>query len=244
MKLPPGLVAELRSARALTVLTGAGISAESGLSTFRDAKSGLWSRFRPEELATPEAFRRDPALVWRWYSWRRAQVEHALPNAGHVALARMESRFERFALITQNVDGLHSAAGSREVIELHGSLRRFKCFAHGHPAALPADLGDGPPACALCGSLLRPDVVWFGEKLNEDALARAETATRCCDVFLSIGTSAMVHPAARLPVEALAAGAALIEVNRDPTPLTGRAAWSVRGSAGMALEAMLAALDG
>lgn len=243
MNLPEDLVARLRDCRSVAVLTGAGVSAESGIPTFRDAQSGLWARFRPEELATPAAFRRDPALVWKWYAWRRAAVERASPNAAHVALARMESLFASFTLITQNVDGLHAAAGSHEVIELHGSLRRFKCFDNGHPAALPAGADEAPPPCALCGSLLRPDVVWFGEGLPRDALERAGAAARDCEVFLSIGTSALVHPAAQLPMDALAAGAALIEINRDPTPLSRSATWSLQGSAGLILPALVLALE-
>jgi len=243
MSLPPALIDRLRASASVAVLTGAGISAESGIPTFRDAQSGLWSRFRPEELATPEAFRRDPALVWKWYAWRRAAVERAIPNAGHMALARLETLFETFTLITQNVDGLHAAAGSREIIELHGSLRRFKCFDQGHPAALPAGADDAPPPCALCGSLLRPDVVWFGEGLPRAALERAEAAARECDVFFSIGTSALVHPAAQLPLEALASGAALVEINRDPTPLTRSATWALQGGAGTLLTELVSVLQ-
>ncbi|HEX4857674.1 MAG TPA: Sir2 family NAD-dependent protein deacetylase, partial [Usitatibacteraceae bacterium] len=158
----------IEQAQSIAVLTGAGISAESGIPTFRDALTGLWSRFRPEQLATPEAFLADPKTVWEWYAWRRERVGTAQPNAGHRALAALEracaARGAAFTLVTQNVDGLHEAAGSRNVIELHGNIRRVKCFDH-HHAAASWDNHDVPPRCAQCGSLLRPDVVWFGEAL-------------------------------------------------------------------------------
>src|SRR5436853_3532164 len=160
--------AALARARSVAVLTGAGISAESGIPTFRDALTGLWSRFRPEDLATPEAFLREPGLVWDWYAWRRDKVESVQPNAGHGALAALEAACEArgcgFMLVTQNVDGLHHAAGSRNVHELHGNIRRVKCFDHGH-AARAWNAAERPPRCAVCGSMLRPDVVWFGEVL-------------------------------------------------------------------------------
>jgi NAD-dependent deacetylase len=228
----------IRGARSIVVLTGAGISAESGIPTFRDAMTGLWARFRPEDLATPEAFRRDPRTVWDWYAARRQAVEAASPNAGHRALAALESacglRGAAFILITQNVDGLHHASGSREVLELHGNIRRVKCLDQGHPATTWEDV-PVPPRCRSCGSMLRPDVVWFGEMLPAHALQRAFRAARECDVFLSVGTSAVVEPAASLPLMALEAGASVIEVNPDPTPLTARASIALRGAAGAIL---------
>lgn len=229
----------IRHARSIAVLTGAGISAESGIPTFRDAMTGLWARFRSEDLATPEAFRRDPRTVWDWYAARRRKVEAASPNAGHRALATLERACERrgtaFILITQNVDGLHHASGSREVLELHGNIRRVKCFDRGHPAASWDESDARSPRCHACGSMLRPDVVWFGEMLPEGAMEAALRAARQCDVLLSVGTSGLVEPAASLPFLALEAGAAVIEVNPDATPLTPRATLSLRGSAGEVL---------
>src|SRR5688572_19565331 len=165
--------AALASARRVVAMTGAGISAESGIPTFRDAMTGLWSSFRPEDLATPEAFRRDPRTVWDWYAWRRERVSAVSPNRGHEALAALEKRCAangcEFVLVTQNVDGLHRAAGSRHLVELHGDIRRVKCLDHGHPAE-SWDEAERPPRCARCGSFLRPDVVWFGELLPAAAL--------------------------------------------------------------------------
>jgi NAD-dependent deacetylase len=229
-------------ARSIVVLTGAGISAESGIPTFRDAMTGLWANYRPEDLATPEAFRRDPRTVWSWYAWRRERVAGVLPNAGHEALARLEvaavSRGAHFLLVTQNVDGLHAAAGSRQMVELHGNIRRVKCFDRGHPAThWPG--GDGPPACETCGSPLRPDVVWFGESLPPHALAESLRAARECDLFLSIGTSGLVEPAASLPFAAMEAGARVVEVNPQPTPLARRAWVVLPGAAGEVLPRLV-----
>jgi NAD-dependent deacetylase len=225
--------AAVAGANRIAVLTGAGISAESGIPTFRDALTGLWSRFRPEQLATPEAFLADPKLVWDWYAWRRAKVAEVVPNAGHFALAELQ-RAKPLTLITQNVDGLHQQAGSRDVIELHGNIRRVKCFDHGHAARQWSEGGD-VPRCVECGSLLRPDVVWFGEMLPPEALTRALAAARGCDVFLSVGTSSVVEPAASLAVRAKEAGATLIEVNPDATPLSSLADIALRGAAGVVL---------
>jgi NAD-dependent deacetylase len=232
------IAARLRDARHVVALTGAGISAESGIPTFRDAQTGLWARYRPEDLATPEAFARDPRLVWDWYAWRRDLVARAAPNAGHRALARLEHRLPRFTLLTQNVDGLHARAGSRAVIELHGNILQSKCLAEGRRFR-EWSATERPPRCPTCGSFLRPDVVWFGESLPAEALAAAEAAASECDLFLSIGTSAVVFPAAQLPATALARGAAVIEINRDPTPLTPMATASLRGAAGEILPALL-----
>ena len=233
----------LTDARSIVVLTGAGISAESGIPTFRDAMTGLWSRYRPEDLATPEAFLRDPATVWAWYAWRRERVASVQPNTGHDALARLEraaaARGADFLLVTQNVDGLHEAAGSRRLVELHGNIRRVKCFDRGHPASTWPESASGPPACATCGSPLRPDVVWFGEMLPPDAIGTAVAAARGCDVFLSVGTSGLVEPAASLPFAALEAGATVIEVNPEPTPLTRRASVAIAERAGIALPRLV-----
>lgn len=235
------LLARLRRARRLTVLTGAGVSAESGVPTFREAQTGLWARFRPEDLATPEAFRRHPGRVWEWYAHRRERVARAAPNAAHRALAEWERRVETFTLVTQNVDGLHQRAGSRRVIELHGNLTRTKCFAEDTLVTAWADSAEVPPRCPRCGGLLRPDVVWFGELLPEAALGQAFAASRDCDVFLSVGTSAVVYPAALLPVEALRHGATVVEINPEETPLTERVDFFLQGRAGEVLPRLLAA---
>jgi NAD-dependent deacetylase len=233
--IPEALLYALRNARTIAALTGAGISAESGVPTFRDAQAGLWAKYRPEELATPQAFRRDPKLVWEWYTWRRELVGGAQPNPGHLALAHLALQIEGFKLITQNVDGLHQRAGSRDVIELHGNITRTKCFDCERQAEAWADDGSVPPKCLHCGGLLRPDVVWFHEPLPHAALAAAVEAAQTCDVFLSIGTSALVEPAASLPMEALRAGAVVVEVNPHPTPLSGRVPFVLRGPAGLVL---------
>jgi NAD-dependent deacetylase len=221
------------------VLTGAGISAESGLATFRDAQTGLWARYDPRELATPSAFARNPKLVWDWYAWRRGCVAAAQPNAGHLALVEIERRARDFLLITQNVDGLHQRAGSRQVVELHGSISRVKCSREGtvveHWTAPP----DEVPRCANCGAFLRPDVVWFEEMLPGGALAAAEDAARRCDVLLVIGTSAEVYPAAGLPMLARERGARVVEINPKPTPLSAMADYVLRGSAGSLLSALV-----
>lgn len=237
------LVARLRGARRVVALTGAGISAESGIPTFRDAMTGLWARFRPEELATPEAYMRDPKLVWDWYAWRRSRVEAAEPNAGHRALVELEARVPEFLLVTQNVDGLHARAGSRRIAELHGNIMRTKCFDCDRVAGELEQWGDAvPPSCRHCGGMLRPDVVWFGEMLPAEALGEAMRASTISDVFLSVGTSTVVEPAASLPFYALRGGAVVIEVNPDPTPLTPHASFSLRGPAATVLPELVAAV--
>ena len=224
---------KLTSARRLAVLTGAGVSAESGVPTFRDAQSGLWAQFDAMQLASREGFVADPPLVWRWYAWRRARVAGAQPNAGHLALARAAARFAQFDLITQNVDGLHARAGSRNVLELHGNLLRTKCFAEcgaffADSQALPP--GE-PPRCPRCGSWLRPDVVWFGELLDPDVLDAAQQAAVECDLLLVVGTSGLVHPAAGLPAATKRAGAAVVVVNPNESELDERADHLIRGPA-------------
>ena len=239
--IPPPLVETLRAAGTIAVLTGAGISAESGLPTFREAQTGLWARYRPEDLATPGAFRRDPRLVWEWYTWRREMVARAIPNPGHLALVELEQRVPNFALITQNVDGLHQRAGSQAVIELHGNLERFKCFQEDTPLEEWVDTGESPPRCPRCGGLVRPDVVWFGESLPGHALRAAAEAARACDVFLSIGTSGLVEPAASLPIEALRRGVKVVELNPDLTPLSSCATFALQGPAGQILPGLVRA---
>ena len=232
----------LRRARHVTVLTGAGVSAESGLPTFRDALTGLWSRHRPEDLATPEAFERNPSLVWSWYRMRREAALGARPNPAHLALARMESLVPHFTLITQNVDGLHRRAGSRNVVELHGDLTRARCSREGATAEQweePADGGE-PPRCEGCGAYLRPDVVWFGEPLPEKALQRAWAAVYECDVFVSVGTSNLVEPAASLPWLSAAQGAVVGLVNTTMEgQRSGPGIHQLTGAAGEVLPGLL-----
>ncbi len=215
----------------VTVLTGAGISAESGIPTFR-GEGGLWRNFRPEQLATPAAFRRDPALVWEWYDWRRGLIGACAPNAAHEALAEMEAALSDFTLITQNVDGLHQAAGSRNVLELHGSIWRVRCTGCGKIAEdRRVPLPEIPPRCPECGGLLRPDVVWFGESLPQEVLEAAWAAAARCRLMLVIGTSAVVQPAGSLPLVALENGARIVEINPAETPLSARAHEVLRGPA-------------
>lgn len=242
MPIPSPLLETLRAARRVTVLTGAGVSAESGVPTFRDALSGLWERFKPEDLATPEAFARDPALVWRWYAWRRELVAKVEPNPSHHALAALQERLE-LTLITQNVDGLHQRAGSEDVIELHGNISRTKCFSEDTVVERWEETGEVPPRCPRCGAWLRPDVVWFGESLPQAALARAIKASRRADLFLSVGTSGLVYPAAGLPFGAIEAGVKVVELNPDETPLTPHATWSLRGPSGVLLPELLNGLS-
>jgi len=234
--------ARLARARFVAALTGAGVSAESGVPTFRDALTGLWATFDPRELATPSAFARNPKRVWDWYAERRAQVATVVPNAAHRALAEIERRVPRFLLATQNVDGLHARAGSRALVELHGSIERVRCSACARVAQRWTEPPDAlPPRCGRCGAFLRPDVVWFEELLPEGALAAAEVAARNCDVMMVVGASAEVYPAAALPDAARAAGACVIEINPDTTPLTARADFALRGRAGAILPALVRA---
>jgi NAD-dependent deacetylase len=240
MTFPPELVRQLAAAQAVTVLTGAGVSAESGVPTFRDAQTGLWAKFSPEELATPSAFRRHPRLVWEWYEERRKRVAEVQPNPAHFALAEMEKLFPRFHLITQNVDGLHQRAGNRNIIELHGNITRTKCFDEGTIISSWKDTGDVPPRCPNCGGWLRPDVVWFEEPLPEKEMELATRASTTGDVFFSIGTSTVVYPAASLPFEALRHGATVVEINPQPTPLSDQAHYVLSGAAGVILPELLA----
>lgn len=241
-ELPQGVVSALRGSGRTVVLTGSGVSAESGVPTFREAQTGLWERFDPQDLATPEAFARDPALVWDWYAWRRKLVTAALPNAGHVAIARLQRILPHVDLLTQNVDGLHQEAGSHEVIELHGNIRRVRCSLEGIVVE-ESEAEDSPPLCLSCGAALRPDVVWFGEMLPSGPLEAASRAARESDVFLSVGTSSLVYPAAALPLEALESGATLVEVNPSETPLTRRADYTLRGPAGEVLPRLVEQLS-
>ncbi len=237
-----GLSAELcrrlRAAQHWLVLSGSGISAESGVPTFRDAQTGLWARYAAEDLATPEAFARDPQLVWDWYQWRRELVSRARPNPAHRALALLENLVPRLTLITQNVDGLHQRAGSSTVLEFHGNLQTNRC-ATCNQVAEP-DLRDDvrPPRCPRCAGLLRPGVVWFGEAIPPAALEAAFAAANSADLFLSVGTSSLVYPAAGLAQVALRNGALVIEINPNQTPLTRQADFHLGGPAGEWLPAI------
>ncbi|KUM41340.1 SIR2 family NAD-dependent protein deacylase [Pseudomonas sp. EpS/L25] len=241
--LPPALLERLRTADEVLVLTGAGVSAESGIATFREALTGLWARFDPAQLATTEAFVQDPARVWGWYEWRRRQALEAQPNAAHRALAAWAERHGRLRLVTQNVDDLHERAGSRDVIHLHGSLHAPRCFDCARPLASPAlpKTGDrllAPPRCPACGGPARPGVVWFGESLPAEALATAWDLAERCDLCLVIGTSGLVQPAASLPVVARQRGATVVRIDPQPAADFG-GDWQLLGAAGAILPALL-----
>jgi NAD-dependent deacetylase len=235
--IPEALLAAVREARHVCVLTGAGVSAESGVPTFRDAQDGLWARYSPQELATPEAFLADPALIWRWYRWRRGLIAAATPNAGHFALAKLAELVPRFTLITQNVDNLHQRAGSPEVIEFHGNLFEDRCFVEGTAA-----VGDETlevPRCPDCGGNLRPGVVWFGEPIPDSALNESFAAAADCDVFLSVGTSSEVYPAAGLADLARENRALVAEINPQPTRQAARFDLVVAANSGTALPKLV-----
>ncbi len=239
-EIPASLAATLRNAQHVAVLTGAGVSAESGIPTFRDAQTGLWAQYDPRELATPQAFQRDPQRVWEWNMWRRSLVAQAMPNAGHIALADLSRRVPRLTLITQNIDGLHQRAGSPDVIELHGNIMRTRCFDENVVIDAWYDNGD-VPRCPRCGGLLRPDVVWFGEMLPEQALQSAFDAAADCDIFLSIGTSGEVEPAASLPRIAQQSSATLVVINPAVEPAVSPHYYALNGPSGGVLPALLQA---
>jgi len=231
--IPGALIDALRDARRVFVLTGAGTSAESGVPTFRDAQSGLWEKYDPLDLATPEAFLRDPELIWKWYRWRRELVAKADPNPGHAALAQLAELVPELTLVTQNVDGLHQRAGSRDVIEFHGNLFADKCFVEG--CLVECDADSAVPICPGCGGNVRPGVVWFGEAIPEHALGESLAAATVCDVFLSIGTSSLVYPAAGLAELAGKAGAIVAEINLEPTGLAAGFDFVIAGKSGSVL---------
>jgi NAD-dependent deacetylase len=235
--IPDELLQAVADARAVTVLTGAGVSAESGVPTFREAQTGLWARYDPLKLATPEAFAADPALVWDWYRFRRNKLLDVLPNAGHHALAELQNLVPDFTLVTQNVDGLHERAGSTGVVEFHGNLFVNRCSRDKSIVAVDAS-GD-LPACPDCGAPVRPGVIWFGEAIPESCLERAFSAARNCDVFLSIGTSSLVYPAAGLVEMARDAGATLVEINTQPTSIAGSFHFVLAGRSGELLPALV-----
>ena len=245
------ITAALARARRIAVLTGAGMSAESGIPTFRGARSGLWERFEPERLATPEAFEQDNALVWGWYRWRTALVELAQPHAGHLALAALEECGKDIAIVTQNVDDLHERAGSTEVVHLHGSLFEPRCsdcsLAHGHepaPSVIDPELRVAPPRCRQCGAPIRPGVVWFGEQLPALPWARAEQILNACDLLLVVGTSGVVMPAADLPRLVKGRGKPVMEINPVASAITPIADIHWRVSATTGLAQVLAAVAG
>lgn len=241
--------AAIQNARQIVVLTGAGVSKESGVPTFRDAGTGLWARYDPMELATPQAFASNPKLVWDWYQHRREIGRVARPNPGHIALAQIQRRYPATRIITQNVDDLHEQGGAQDVIHLHGNIARSRCAdnCRGKPtyidlSTLTWDADAGPPTCPHCGAYLRPDVVWFGETLPEDALTKAVALSQACDLMLIVGTSGMVSPAANLPHYAAQAGATLIEVNPSNSMLTPLVDVKLDGPSGELLPQVVEAL--
>lgn len=238
--VPTDLHERLHAARNVVVLTGAGVSAESGIPTFREAQTGLWAQYSPQDLATPEAFAADPGRVWRWYQWRRQLIHDNGPNDAHRALAELQGQCPHLAVITQNVDGLHQAAGADGVIELHGNLWRLRCSIDcGHTQTLMApESAERPRPCPNCGAPLRPDVVWFGEVLPRAALQSAADAVANADLLLVAGTSNLVYPAAALPEQALDAGVPVAEINPDRTPLSEQVTWRIAEAASTALTVL------
>ncbi|MDH5541452.1 MAG: NAD-dependent deacylase [Nitrospinota bacterium] len=229
---------KLAEAGSVAILTGAGVSAESGVPTFR-GEGGLWRNYRAEELATPDAFERNPSLVWEWYDWRRGILAPLKPNPGHFAIAGMEKKFDNFLLITQNVDGLHAKAGSRKMVELHGNIWKVRCLADGKVSDNhETPLKTLPPRCE-CGSMLRPHIVWFGESLDAGVIEAAFSAARDCEVFIVAGTSSLVQPAASLAGIAKESGAYVIEINPEATPVSGMVDASIRGKSGEVLPLLV-----
>ncbi|MEZ4736714.1 MAG: NAD-dependent deacylase [Caldilineaceae bacterium] len=233
----------LARAERIVCLTGAGVSAESGVATFRDAQTGLWSKFDPQRLASQEGFAADPGLVWRWYMERLRMVAMAAPNPGHLALARLASLTPAFTLVTQNVDDLHERAGSHQVLHIHGRINHFRCNYCRADYALPPAAADQalPPACPVCGDRIRPDVVWFGEALPIDVVEVAWREAEQCDVMVVVGTSGVVYPVAQLPFVAKQAGAVVIDVNPDCTPISQMADIFLQGAGGVILPQLVAA---
>jgi NAD-dependent deacetylase len=234
-----------RSAR-LVVFTGAGVSKESGIATFREPETGLWAKYDPMELATPEAYRRNPAFVWSWYEHRFGVAAAAEPNAGHLAIAELEQLLPKVVVVTQNIDGLHQRAGSSQVIELHGTMHRFRCIDGHHRGFAWDDIAgqeEKPPRCPECGDYLRPEVVWFGEGLPPDALSAAQQLSASCDVMLIVGTSGVVYPAAAVPLIAREAGATVIDVNPQWDALARSCDLFLRGPGGEVLPELVLAVS-
>jgi NAD-dependent deacetylase len=233
----------LKHVESITVLTGAGISAESGVATFR-GKEGLWSKLKPEELANFDAFMRNPELVWEWYSYRKSIIQEVKPNAAHYALVQLAELVKDFTLITQNVDNLHFRAGSKNVLELHGNIERSYCIDCGKTVDhVEVSVHKKVPTCTSCGGLIRPDVVWFGEMLPEGIFEKASEAAARCELFLSIGTSAVVYPAAGLPAAAKARGAYVVEINVERTDISHSVHESLLGKAGDVLPQLLLMME-
>lgn len=234
-KIPPIVYDKLAGARVVAAFTGAGISAESNIPTFR-GDEGIWKKFKPEELANFNAFMKNPQLVWEWYAARKKIIHDAQPNPGHIALVQLEELVDEVIIITQNIDNLHRRAGSRHVYELHGNIERNYCIKCGEQYRDELILSGGlPPKCATCGGLVRPDVVWFGEYLPQDEFTASEDAARRADVFFSLGTSGIVYPAASIPHVAKYSGAFMIEINPETTPLSEIADISILGKTGVIL---------
>ncbi len=242
--IPTDLITILKTAKRVSVLTGAGVSQESGLRTFRDDQTGFWAQYQPEQLATPEAFADDPKLVWDWYAMRREQARNVNPNPGHFALAKMALRYSEFTLITQNVDGLHQVAGSNPVLELHGNNQCVRCSQCGVLAVEWEEIENEVPRCSICAGLLRPNVVWFGESLPVQALEKALNAARTCDIFFSIGTSGLVQPAASLAAAAKAKNAIVVQVNLDAAPVSPLVDYILTGRSGEILPEIVRAVWG
>ena len=248
--IPEKLIDRMNESRRLVFFTGAGVSQESGIPTFRDAQTGFWSQYKAEELATPTAFARQRDVVWGWYEYRRRMVMRCDPNPAHRAIAAIGNKFPQSTLITQNVDDLHERAGSKDVIHLHGSLFRPRCRGCAAPYEFESGIPEDPsglwkfypPRCERCGGWIRPGVVWFGEDLPKDAWNRATAATGECEVFICIGTSTLVYPAASLPQKALNRGACVLQINLNPTSLDTKATYNIRGKAGVILERLAAQL--
>jgi NAD-dependent deacetylase len=235
----------IKGASRLVVLTGAGISKESGIPTFREAQDGLWAQYDPMEMASERGFLRNPKLVWEWYEYRFGMVACAQPNPGHCAIATLEEIAYAVTVVTQNIDGLHQAGGSTRVLELHGSIRRYKCFSGKHTGYTRADLAgqtEKPPRCPACGDLIRPDIVWFGEYLPEQVIRDAYDACRVAEVALVVGTSGVVQPAASLPYIAQDAGATVIDVNPEADEISGMADIYLRGKGGDVLPQLIKAV--
>lgn len=231
--------------RRLVVFTGAGVSKESGIATFREPETGLWAQYDPMELATPEAYLRNPTFVWSWYEHRFGITAEAEPNPGHYAIVELESLLPEVVVVTQNIDGLHQRAGSSEVVELHGTMRSFKCVHGRHCGYSWDDFGDQelkPPRCPQCGDPLRPEVVWFGEMLPPDAIDRAQRVCSSCDAMLVVGTSGVVYPAAAMPMIAKESGAKVIDVNPERDALAQRCDLFLKGPGGEVLPRLVAAV--
>lgn len=234
-------IATIENARRVVVLTGAGVSAESGIQTFRDAQSGMWADFDPMKLASPQGFAENSGLVWRWYVARFQKLGEVQPNPAHVSIARLQQQKEDFTLITQNVDDLHERAGSHGVLHLHGTIARFHCNDCGHVHAVTeAELAaEDAPLCPVCRGKIRPSVVWFGEMLPEVEMQQAWEKSRNCDCMLVVGTSGVVYPVAELPWLAKRAGAAVIDVNPEATEISKMADIYLEGKAGEVLPRLI-----